>query len=235
MSRGLNGIATIRIAFLPRRTQYPSLSQSLNPATNVASGSDIATSSWLLSDSRARPPWAWDADPPLPPVASQELLGGVLDPLAIFCATLLALLVGPLVFAAQRRRRARSAPGRLLASGPARCGPATLLLARRRRATVQGGPCGRWRMRVTRWVQSRPGDQAVWLGSPVWHLTTWLPEADRDTITETYRSLTISVARLAPPAHRGIRDRPRADSRRAWLSRSTVAGHLADRGRLLEI
>jgi hypothetical protein len=34
----------IRIAFSPLRTQYPSDSQALNPATNVASGQDSAMS-----------------------------------------------------------------------------------------------------------------------------------------------------------------------------------------------
>jgi predicted O-methyltransferase YrrM len=45
----------IRIAFEPFLGQYPSFSHALNPATNVASGQAIATSSWLLSDSRANP------------------------------------------------------------------------------------------------------------------------------------------------------------------------------------
>jgi len=48
----------IRIAVSPLRTQYPNASQALNPATNVACGQDSATSSWLLSDRRARPPRA---------------------------------------------------------------------------------------------------------------------------------------------------------------------------------
>jgi hypothetical protein len=48
----------MRIALSPLRTQYPSASQALNPATNVASGQESATSNWLLSDSRARPPHA---------------------------------------------------------------------------------------------------------------------------------------------------------------------------------
>jgi hypothetical protein len=45
-SVGLIGIgAMIRIALSPLRAQYPNASQALNPATNVASGQQSATSS----------------------------------------------------------------------------------------------------------------------------------------------------------------------------------------------
>jgi hypothetical protein len=94
-SRILTGIgAMIRIAASPRRTQNPIDSHALNPATNVASGHAKATSSWLLSDSRASPPRERTRTHRAHPSELSSCWAALLQPLTIRRAALLALLLG---------------------------------------------------------------------------------------------------------------------------------------------
>src|SRR5215218_8632782 len=73
----------IAIARSPFFTAYPSRSQLLNPATNVASGLESATSSWFDSDRRASPACERTRTQRCQPLRGQQLLGRGLQPLAM--------------------------------------------------------------------------------------------------------------------------------------------------------
>jgi hypothetical protein len=161
-SRVLTGIgAMMRIAASPRRTQDPIDSHALNPATNVASGHDSATSSWLLSDRRA--------SPPRERTRTQRAHPSELSSCSAACCSRSRSVVRRCSCSCSVNRRDLDIPD-IPSLGPAGCGPVSPDQHAARRATLRGAPARNRRARTPGASQrnrsARPSDKA--LGVACW-------------------------------------------------------------------